>query len=138
MIMNQKLTNLFQNISQINPPEKLERVILLRIEKIQKRRLLVKTILSFSGAFSSILAGAYIFSFFGKTFLNSQFWNILSLAFSDASVVAVHYREFFFSLLETLPAMTFIIMLVPILTLLLSLYFICEIYNKFNKPKYYF
>ncbi len=136
--MSKKLTDLFQNISEINPNKKLAGLILARIEKMQKRRLWLETISSFSGFFVSISMAIYIFLIFGNSLINSQFWNILTLVFSDASVVIAHYPEFLYSLLETLPAMTLTIMLVPIFTLLLSLYFISEIYNKFNKYKYYF
>jgi len=137
--MDQKLEQLFKNISQINPPERLTGLVLARIEKIQKRRFWTKIALSTLGAFVSAGVAVYFFIIFKESILFSEFWSILSLVFSDASVVATHYQEFFFSLLETLPSMTFAIILIPIFTLLLSIYFIFEAYNnKFNQPKYYF
>lgn len=136
--MSQKLEQLFKSVSQINPPEKMASAILTRIEKIQKRKLWLKAGSSFFGAFTSVLTAVYFFATFGKSILESEFWNILSLAFSDVTIVASHYQEFFFSLLETLPALTFALMLIPIFTLLISMHFISEIYNKFNQAKYYF
>lgn len=135
--MSKKIHQLFKNISEINPPEKLAGLILMRIERIQKRKLWTKIATSALGAFASASTTVYLFTIFEKSLLSSEFWSILSLAFSDASVVAIHYREFFFSLLETLPAMTFAIMLIPIFTLLVSIYYTVEIFNKFNKSKYY-
>ncbi len=137
--MSKKLDQLFKNISEINPPEKLTGLILARIEKIQRRNFWTKIAISTLGAFASASTAVYFFIIFKESILFSEFWNILSLAFSDATIIASHYPEFFFSLLETLPAMTFAIILIPIFTLLLSIYFIFEVYNnKFNQPKYYF
>lgn len=136
--MSKKLTELFQNISEKSPDEKLADLILAKIEKMQKRKLWLEAVSSFSGVFLSISMAIYIFLFFGKSLLDSQFWGILSLAFSDVSVVVTHSQEFFYSLLETLPAMTFAVMLIPIFTLLVSLYSTVEIFDKFNKHKYYF
>lgn len=135
--MSQKIHQLFKNISEINPPEKLAGLILARIERIQQRKFWTKITASAIGAFASASATVYLFIIFEKSLLSSEFWSILSLFFSDASVVATHSQEFFYSLLETLPAMTFTIMLIPIFTLLLSLYSTVEIFNKVNKPKYY-
>lgn len=135
--MSKKIHQLFKNISEINPPEKLAGLILARIEKIRKQRFWAKIATSALGAFASVSTTVYLFTIFEKSLLSSEFWSILSLAFSDASVIAVHYQEFLFSLLETLPAMTFAIMLIPIFTLLVSIYYTVEIFNKFNKSKYY-
>ncbi|MFZ2975358.1 MAG: hypothetical protein WA055_01865 [Candidatus Moraniibacteriota bacterium] len=136
--MSKKIHQLFKNISEINPPEKLSNLILSKIEKIKIRIFWTKIAVSTFGAFVSAGMSVYFFIILKESILFSEFWSMLSLIFSDASVVATHYQEFFFSLLETLPSMTFAIMLIPIFTLLMSIYFIFEIYNKFNKSKYYF
>ena len=137
--MSKKIKQLFKNVSQMNPPEKLAGLILAKIEKIRKKRFWTKIAFSAFGVFASASASLYIFTVYGNSLLSSEFWRILSLVFSDAAIIASHYPEFFLSLLETLPAMTFAIMLIPIFTLLLSIYSIFEIYNnKFNQPKYYF
>ena len=137
--MSKKIHQLFKNISEMNPPEKLSDSILSKIEKIKKRIFWTKIAFSTFGAFVSAGVAVYFLIIFKESILFSEFWSILSLAFSDASIVAIHYQEFLFSLLETLPAMAFAIILIPIFTLLLSIYFISEIYNnKFNQSKYYF
>jgi hypothetical protein len=139
--MSEKIREIFKNISGINPPKELESLILRRVKKIQKRAFWVKTTFSFSGVFASILSSAYVFSVFGKTLLNSEFWSLFSLAFSDATVIMAHWQEFLFSLLETMPSIIFALILIPIFTLLASLNYLSEIYsnyNKFNNYKYYF
>ena len=136
--MSEKIQQLFKNVSEVNPPKKIAGLILVKIEKIRKRRFWTKIAFSAFGVFASVSASLYIFTIYGDSLLSSEFWSILSLAFSDAAIIASHYPEFFLSLLETLPAMTFAIMLIPIFTLLVSLYSTVEILNKFNKSKYSF
>lgn len=137
--MNKKIYELFKNIPEISPPGKLTDLILVRIKKIRRRIFWTKIAFSTFGAFVSASTAVYFSIIFKESILFSEFWSILSLIFSDVTIVAVHYQEFFFSLLETLPAMTFAIMLIPVFTLLISIYFIFEIYNnQANKSyKYY-
>jgi len=136
--MDKKLANLFKNIQSANPPEKLSENILMRIEKIQKRRFQLKTLLSTIGSSISVLAAVYLFFILGSSIVNSEFWNILSLAFSDVSVVAQNWQEFSLLLLETIPALTLALILIPVFTLLLSLNSLVNsgIFNKFNRYNY--
>ena len=134
--MSKKLVGLFKNVSEINPSEKLAGLILARIEKMQKRIFWTKITTSTFGAFASASATVYLFIIFKESLLFSEFWSIVSLIFSDATIVATHYQEFLFSLLESLPAMTFAIMLIPVFTLLMSIYFIFEIYNNQSNKSY--
>lgn len=65
---------------------------------------------------SALLAGI----FFGQAFLQSEFWAMLSLAFSDITTVAKNWDTFLMSLLETFPFVHAAILLAPVFLMLLS------------------
>jgi hypothetical protein len=118
--MSNKLKQLFQNINELNPPKVLADFIFSRIEREKIRKAKRQLIFSYCG-----LAGSFIFaigvgSIFGQTFLQSEFWTMFSLAFSDGVIVLRNWDIFFLSLLETLPTMHIIIFLVPVFTMLIS------------------
>jgi len=54
----------------------------------------------------------------------SGFLQFLSLAFSDFGIIAIYWQNFVMSLLETIPAMSFAILLVIIFVFLYSLKFL--------------
>jgi hypothetical protein len=136
--MDKKLENLFKNMQLTNPPKKLSGDILMHIEKIQKRRFQLKTVLSTIGSSISVLVAVYLFFILGSSIVNSEFWNVISLVFSDITIVVQNWQEFSLLLLETVPALTLALILIPIFTFLLSLNGLVKsgIFNKFNKYNY--
>lgn len=119
--MDRKIANLFKNIRSVSPPSHLEGAILDAVRSEKKKRMRIKLVISRFGLAASVLAGVYTLAVFGKHFLNSEFWNILSLLYSDAAIVAVNWKEFGLSLVETFPFLPFVLILVPIFTLMLSI-----------------
>ena len=77
-------------------------------------------IFSQAGLIGSILAVFYTLFSFGQTLLKSEFWSMLSLLFSDWQIVARNFYDFVYSVLETFPVLTVVIILIPIFTLFLS------------------
>lgn len=118
--MNNKLKQLFQDISELNPPKALADFILLRINKEKIRKAKRQLIFSYCGFAGSFIFAFGVVSIFGQTFMRSEFWTMLSLMFSDMAVVIRNWDTFFLSLLETFPTMHVIIFLVPVFTMLIS------------------
>lgn len=113
-----KSNNLFNNISEIDPPAYLKKAVFKRIAKENQKQLLRKKMLYFCGFSVSIISLFTSILFFGKNIMTSDFWSIGLLAFSDMKVVFTYWQEYLLSLLETFPveAMTFI--MVPMFILL--------------------
>ncbi|PIP26617.1 MAG: hypothetical protein CO140_03985 [Candidatus Moranbacteria bacterium CG_4_9_14_3_um_filter_40_7] len=119
--MNQKLSQIFKNIAEIEPTAGLEVLIAQKIGFQKERALKRKLIFSYAGlAGSGLAAFGAVFSF-GGTILQSEFWNLATLLFSDWLVVMGNWQDFLYSLLETFPVVSAIAILIPIFTLFLSL-----------------
>lgn len=118
--MSKKLIQLCQSIKEIDPPARLAVFVLARIEREKLRRIKQNLILSYVGFVSSAIMAVYALVAFGHSFIQSEFWSMLSLAFSDITVVAQNRNEFGLSLMETFPIMHVFIILVPLLILLVS------------------
>lgn len=132
--MSKKLNQLFKNIVEFPLPPQLERVILGAIELERKRLIKKKLIISYIGLIGSLVIALYTTLTFGNIFFKSDFWNIISLAFSDAGVVFGHWNDFMFSILETFPAITVAIILAPIFTFMLSIGSYLDLTNR-NRHK---
>lgn len=128
--MDQRLLKAFKNIRTVEPSKELEMAILSRLTIERNRKFKRNMLFSRLGIIGSLAALAYSILTYGNAFLSSDFWNMLSLAFSDAMIIASHWNEFIQSLLETFPAITVTIILTPLFTLLLSISFYIDSYNK--------
>lgn len=130
--MDKKLHQAFKNIGEIKPSTNLEGKILRRVELERKKQLRFKSILTHVGLAGSVAAAVYMGLTFGNSFLQSEFWNLVTLAFSDITIVARHWQAFAMSLLETFPTMSTILLLIPVFTLLLSLGLYLDLNKKYN------
>jgi hypothetical protein len=130
--MSSKISQIFREISEINPPAGLGNLILQKIDLERSKSLQRKIYLSYFGLGGSLAAMLYAILVFGKSFLNSEFWSMLSLAFSDIMVVAAHWNEFADSLMETFPVVNLIAILIPLFTLFLSLNFYLSLARRNN------
>jgi hypothetical protein len=128
--MSTKFSQVFKNISQIEPSSELKDLILCGIEKEKTRQIKRKIYFSYSGMVGSFSAAVYTLIYLGNAFFKSEFWSILSLAFSDAQVVAGYWKTYLYSLLETLPTLTIVLILIPILGLIMSVGFYLDLKNK--------
>lgn len=133
--MENNLNQLFKNISDLEPSSGLEKAILHRIELEKRGQIRRKLTLSYVGLGGSFLASVYAGFALGGDILHSEFWSVVSLFFSDAVVVAGHWKEFALSLLETFPVVNLVAILAPVFTLLISLIFYLDL-SKNNNHKY--
>lgn len=115
-----RLNQAFSSIKSIEPPAKLEGAILCEIKKLQTRKMRQKLILSEIGLIGSILAVFYTLFAFGTALLRSEFWSMVSLAFTDAGIILSHWQDFLYSAMETFPVLTLAAILLPIFALLMS------------------
>ncbi len=130
--MEKNIKKIFEILENVEPSVGLEEKILKNIasqESWQKKKKII-----FADILSFVSVGTLAFVIFnwGKELIRSEFWNIAKLLFSDTAVVAVHWKEFLFSLLETFPAFHFAILLTPFFVLLMAM----EIYFG-NDGNYY-
>jgi hypothetical protein len=127
-----KLSQIFKDIPNVEPPKGLEGLILARINSIECAREKKKLwISSLSLAVSGLASIAAVF-FLGKTIVNSEFANMLSLVFSDSAIIIRHWNDFLLSLAETLPVVSIIMILMPIFILLISLNLFFNAYKKYD------
>ena len=115
------LTQLFKNIQDLNPAPKLEFLILQKIEIRAQKEARQKVVSSYIYMFGSVCLLVYSGLVFGQEILQSEFWSIASLLFSDLKIVLVNWQEFSYSLLETFPTISVVAILAPIGFLLWSL-----------------
>lgn len=130
--MKSNISEIFKNIKEMEPSQKLESLILSEIASIKEKRVKRKLwLVSFSLATSAALA-IYAILVIGSEILKSDFWNMINLVFSDMWVVAQNWKEFIFSLLENLPVASIIIIVAPIFIFLWSLKAYQELNKKIN------
>lgn len=128
--MNQKLHQAFKNITQINPPLDLKERTLARLDT-QKQHALKRRLMGiYTGLTASAAALAYVLIFFSQTIFQSDFWNLLTLAYSDTGIVLSHWNDFLISLLETIPVMNITLILIPIFAILLLTGFFIDAINQ--------
>jgi hypothetical protein len=130
--MSNNLYYLFKNIKELEPPEGLQAAILCNIKKAKARQIRRKLVFSEAGLIGSTLAVLYTLFATGPTLLKSEFWNMMSLAFTDAGVVLANWHDYLYSMMETFPVLTLAIMLLPIFVLLVSVSSYLNLSNKNN------
>lgn len=136
--MNPKLVQIFKNLPELEPSLKLESFILAKIERERNKIIREKKALAWAGILGSAMAAIYAVSIFGQEILQSDFWSIISLAFSDINIVLSNWNDYALSLLETFPAVYAAFMLAPIFILLLSLDAYLNLADKNNRSIYKF
>jgi hypothetical protein len=124
------LNKAFKAIKSIEPPAKLETAILCNIKKAQSARIRQKLVFSQAGLVASTMAIFYTLFAFGQTLLKSEFWSMVSLAFSDAGIVLANWHDFLYSVMETFPVLTLVIILLPIFALFISANIYFNLSNK--------
>lgn len=117
-------------MTELNPADGLsERIfVAVRAEKdrvIKWKLMISRWELGLSGMISVTAA-----FFFGQAIAQSEFWNIVSLIFSDMATVAQNWQNFSYSLLETFPIISAAAILAPIMALMFSFSKYLEINNR--------
>ena len=128
------LRDLFKNLTEIEPSRSLETRILRSVALEKSLRIKQKLMFARAGLAVSFGALFYALFVFGRAFLESDFWNLAKLMFTDTGIIAGHLGDFSISLLETLPVVEIFAMLVPVLAamMLLSYYFKFTSNNHYN------
>ena len=113
------LGEIFNEIPEADFPTDMEervfRAITAEQAALRKRR----NVLFFVGSFGSVSAFLAAIFWHGEALLESDFWNVSGLFFSDMDVVVSHGSDFLFSLLETFPIVPAVSFLAPVFVLLL-------------------
>jgi hypothetical protein len=130
--MTQNLRKIFKKLKNTEPSAELETKIFKAIALEKSQKVVRKLMYARAGLAVSFGALFGTFFVFGKSFLESDFLNLVKLVFSDTGIIAQNMGEFSFSLLETLPAVEIFVMLVPVLVLMAMLSW----YFKFNNNHY--
>ncbi len=130
--MQNQAQKISQKIAEIKPPKSLKKAVFKRLEAEKDKQIKTKMFLTNFGLAASGLLFFGTFFVFGKSFLQSEFWNIVSLLFSDFMIVAGNWREFLFSLGETFPVVNLIAMMLPIFGFLLLLNLFLSLKGKYK------
>jgi hypothetical protein len=128
------LQAIFKKISDIEPSQDLQKRILAKIALRNKLALRRKLAFIYAGFTTS--AGAFVWATItlGKALLQSDFWTLAKLIFSDTGLVLKNWVDFAYSLLETLPIFGIIAILVPVFALFMlgSAYFKTMNHNNYK------
>ena len=123
--MRENLKNIFQSIKyepNIELKDKIWRSLVLR----NRRTTYLKMgFFSFFGI-GSLLGLIPILKMLLSDFTQSGFYEYLSLAFSNGGLFSSYWKEFVYSLIESLPTMSIIFSLVLLFIFFLSLHFIIK------------
>ncbi|MFA6919416.1 MAG: hypothetical protein WC244_04925 [Patescibacteria group bacterium] len=117
--MSKDYKQLFSHVETLEPPQALLGHILLRLENEKKLVVLKRRVAFFSvGLIFSVLALIPAFQLVWNGISSSGFVQFLSLLFTDSEIVMAYWQSFALTLLESLPALSIIIFLTIIFTLL--------------------
>lgn len=107
------LKSLFE---KTRPPVPVELVfsVARRIEEESMYQSSLRARVASWSAFLSLGAFLVLLVLFSNRFFGSEFWQIVSLAFTDLSLVQNYSEEFLYSLAETFPAPSVAILLAPL------------------------
>ena len=118
--MEQKLQKLFKQAKYL-PESRLSGDIWRVIDNIEKRNLKFKSWgYSFAGVFSLVFIVPVVRNLI-EQFIQSCFYDYLSLVFSDLGSISLYWKEFMYSLIEAIPAVSLTITLLLSFVLLISL-----------------
>lgn len=130
LTMNQNLHQIFKSMTEIEPAEEMASRIFARVSAEEDRVISRKLMISRLGLGASAVIFLVAAFSFGQIIIQSEFWNIMSLAFSDMQAVAQNWQDYAYSLLETFPTVSVIAILAPVMTLLFSFSMYLETNNK--------
>jgi hypothetical protein len=134
------MTNLkiiFKKIEIISPSNALEERIFREIRFKGKKQIKRDLMFYRVWTFGSLALAIYAIFVFGGSILNSEFWSMTSLFFSDIKIVTANWSDYAFSIMETLPVINLILILIPIFVFAISIDFYRNLkdrikYNHYN------
>ncbi len=120
----------FRSIAEEEPRLSLRADILMQIDLLQSRQAYHQKRLSLAMIVFSLgvfFVGVYQY---GLTLIQSDFWTLLSLIFSDLGVLMSSLQDFSYSLLETLPLVPLLALLAPIVLFFWSMSLLLAVSEK--------
>lgn len=125
-----QIRSLFRESRSFEPSPTLKGRILARIQEeqiaLQERR----RKLSFAGLGISLLTLSLGVFQYGGTLIESDFWLLFSLLFSDLGTVLNSFQDFAYSLLETLPVAPLFVLLLSLALFFWSMSFLLSLSGK--------
>lgn len=128
--MEKRLHKLFKGVDELNPKARMASFIFSRIENERIKKIKRRLIISYLGIVGSGLLAIYATISYGQNFLHSEFWTMFSLLFSDLTIIIKNWNSFGFSLMETFPMVSSVVLLFSVFMLLISINFYFK--NKFS------
>ncbi len=108
------------SFTQIDPPEDLLPRIITRIALLERRVARMRLSIFLGTTTLSLVAVVASFRYAWESFAQSSFSTYTSLLSSDGSALLLYWKEFLFSLVESLPIMSITVLLSTIFLLILS------------------
>ena len=133
--MNKITSDNKESSGQGNGPDGLFEKILIRIDEERLMRAKRRIVLICAGLIASVGALVPAFYWLRASFADSGSTQLLSLAFSDSSVMLADWRDFSIALLESLPILDIIAFLGIMLVVLQLLAFVAKDWEKITKQK---
>ncbi len=115
-----EFSDYFKKITPVVPAS-LEKKVLLGLHAVILEEARARHQWAIVGLMLSLSGVAGVVWFLGEFLVQSTFWSLLMLLFSDPSTVANAFQDFGYSLLETLPLLPLILFLIPLTLLFWSL-----------------
>jgi hypothetical protein len=133
-----KLVDTFQTLTDAIPDAGLRARILARLGTEQQRLLSVRRRWSVAGVMVSglIFFGAWFQ--YSDALVQSDFWLLSSLLFSDLGAIMVSSQDFAFSLLETLPVIPLLVLMAPLALFFWSMSLIISLSEKPMAREFYY
>ncbi len=124
------LNTIFKHIApSVLPAPGLAERILAAIASELDRRVRRERRAAYAGMALSAAVASAAGAGYGGELAQSDFWSIVSLAFSDASALAGYWDSFLYSLIETFPAAAVAAFVLPVFVFLISL----GMYSRFRQ-----
>lgn len=119
--MTKEYRELFSRLAAVGPREGLSSKILEVIEYRRKRKIFIKKGLVGIPAFLSLISLYPAVAYLSSELSGSGFLYYMSLVFSDGAIILASWQDFLFSLVESLPILSIIVALIPVVILATSL-----------------
>ncbi len=131
-----RIQEAFRDIEEYEPSETLRSKILLSIEQERVARLSRRRLFSVAGLMISAVVFVGSVVVYGGALLQSDFWTLSSLLFSDLRIIATSFQDFALSLLETLPVVPLFGILAPLSLFFWSISVWLSITDKQERPHF--
>jgi len=112
--MEKGFDKLFKYLKTNNAPSGLEKRILTKIREMTRKQQMVRIFVLGGSAIASFGLSVWAAISLAKNTAQTGFWQYLSLAFSENGTILSYWKEFAFSLVESLPILSLILFLTTI------------------------